>query len=175
VIRTIFPVVPGLLRRGSPVILTSGIRGLVRWGVNNGESYEVTLDTQAAVACAPDALRLVMDDPAGVTHLREWLAETCGLNVKQGVVWHRGEHVDFLCCWMLTAAGDGSSDGTFTIAFLDAVEWGTPDVPGKLDEDYVHVPGVDAITDPVDALALCAEAVARAAGLWPCSSVENTP
>lgn len=82
--------IPGLLRRGSPVVDRAGAAGVV------ARMIEAVWGTQAVVAMRLEMyrhdladLRLDVAYEAGRDRAVRWLAERVGLDASRGVLWYR--------------------------------------------------------------------------------------
>ena len=75
--------IPGLLRRGCPVVYTSGatpFRGIVTgYAPADPGNFDVSWDGGVVMrSCRPDALDLDLSDPAGMDRAERWYAECTG-------------------------------------------------------------------------------------------------
>jgi len=147
---------PGLLRRGSPVVRSGG--------VNEGRAGLITLVEEAAdgirarvrwdnggdcafVGSACWLIALDLTDPTGMDTAARWLAEKVGLKVGATAPgWAKGG--DGLG-WGLRASGGDSR------WFGSVPHEHCPDTHDRL------VPGISALTDPAEALALACLAVSQ--------------
>ena len=147
--------IPGLLRRGAPVII-GGAQVLMTEAYKQGQSLRACFDQYASTfplqEMEPEAFEIAeldLSEPAGRDIAARWMAERLGMGIgltAPGFAFIDNRPIDASCAWVM--AGDWGSS-SFRFAFC-----ATP--PGAISIRHRVIPGLP--LDPaqgVEAMRLC--------------------
>jgi hypothetical protein len=146
---------PGLLRRGSPVVVDDFMCGTI-WATGADVHPEALVTCALGVVRRPlTALPLDLTDPTGMDHAARWLAGKVGLTVGATAPgWFRLTEPQPV--WWLDCITGTDADNAQRAAFHDSDK-----VNARVPFPLARVPGISALTNPAEALALACLAVSR--------------